>query len=73
MLVLKILPINTLKEHSASNIKLICLLASDLGIKKVQDNFPEVEIICAQKDEKLNENGFILPGLGDAGDRTFET
>ena len=65
--------ISTLKEHSASNIKLICLLASDPGIKKVQDNFPEVEIICAQKDDKLNENGFILPGLGDAGDRTFET
>ena len=65
--------INTLKEHSASNIKLICLLASDPGIKKVQDNFPEVEIICAQKDDKLNENGFILPGLGDAGDRIFET
>ena len=65
--------INTLKEHSASNIKLICLLASDPGIKKVQDNFPDVEIICAQKDDKLNENGFIIPGLGDAGDRTFDT
>ena len=65
--------INTLKDHLAIDIKLICLLASDPGIKKVQDNFPEVEIICAQKDDKLNEDGFILPGLGDAGDRTFET
>ena len=65
--------INTLKDHLAMDIKLICLLASDPGIKKVQDNFPEVEIICAQKDDKLNEDGFILPGLGDAGDRIFET
>ena len=65
--------IKTLKDHFATDIKLICLLASDPGIKKVQDSFPEVEIICAQKDNKLNENGFILPGLGDAGDRIFET
>ena len=65
--------INTLKDHLAIDIKLICLLASDPGIKKVQDNFPEVEIICAQKDDNLNEYGFILPGLGDAGDRIFET
>ena len=65
--------IKTLKDHFASDIKLICLLASDPGIKKVQENFPEVEIICAQKDDKLNVNGFILPGLGDAGDRIFET
>jgi len=65
--------INTLKDHLAIDIKLICLLASDPGIKKVQENFPEVEIICAQKDDKLNGDGFILPGLGDAGDRIFET
>lgn len=65
--------IKTLKQHFASDIKLVCLLASDPGIKKVHDNFPDVNIICAQKDDKLNENGFILPGLGDAGDRIFET
>jgi uracil phosphoribosyltransferase len=65
--------IKTLKDHFASNIKLICLLASAPGIKKVHDHFPEVEIICAQKDNELNEYGFILPGLGDAGDRIFET
>jgi len=65
--------INTLKDHLATDIKLICLLASDPGIKKVQDNFPEVEIICAQKDDKLNGDGFIFPGLGDAGDRIFDT
>ncbi len=53
--------INTLKDHLAIDIKLICLLASDPGIKKVQDNFPEVEIICAQKDDKLNERWFYLP------------
>ena len=65
--------IKTLKDHFASDIKLICLLASDTGIKNVQNKFPEVDIICAQKDTKLNKNGFILPGLGDAGDRIFET
>ena len=65
--------IKILKDHFASDIKLICLLASDTGIKNVQNNFPEVDIICAQKDIKLNKNGFILPGLGDAGDRIFET
>ncbi len=65
--------IKTLKDHFASDIKLVCLLASEPGIKKVQYSFPEVEVICAQKDDKLNENGFILPGLGDAGDRIFET
>ena len=65
--------INTLKDHLAIDIKLICLLASNPGIKKVQDNFPEVEIICAQKDDRLNGDSFILPGLGDAGDRIFET
>ena len=65
--------IKILKDHFASDIKLICLLASDTGIKNVQNNFPEVDIICAQKDIKLNKNGFIIPGLGDAGDRIFET
>ena len=65
--------IKTLKDHFASDIKLICLLASDTGIKNVQNKFPEVDIICAQKDTKLNKNGFIIPGLGDAGDRIFET
>lgn len=65
--------IKILKDNFASDIKLICLLASDPGIKNVQNNFPEVDIICAQKDIKLNKNGFILPGLGDAGDRIFET
>ena len=65
--------IKILKDHFASDIKLICLLASDRGIKNVQNNFPDVDIICAQKDIKLNKNGFILPGLGEAGDRIFET
>ena len=51
----------------------MCIRDSDTGIKNVQNNFPEVDIICAQKDIKLNKNGFIIPGLGDAGDRIFET
>jgi uracil phosphoribosyltransferase len=49
------------------------LLASEEGIKNVKEKFSDVTIICAQKDDHLNEKGFIVPGLGDAGDRIFDT
>lgn len=55
------------------NIKYLCLLASPEGIKKLQDSCPEVHIFTAAIDEKLNDRGYILPGLGDAGDRLFGT
>jgi len=55
------------------NIKYLCLLASPEGIKKLQDAYPQLHIFTAAIDEKLNDKGYILPGLGDAGDRLFGT
>jgi len=55
------------------NIKCICILAAPEGIERIQKEFPDVEITLAAIDEKLNERGYIVPGLGDAGDRIFNT
>jgi uracil phosphoribosyltransferase len=55
------------------NIRFVCLISAPEGINKVVEEFPDVKIITACIDEKLNESGYILPGLGDAGDRTFNT
>lgn len=57
----------------AKNIKFLCLLAAPEGVQALQDAYPEVVIYTAALDEKLNEMGYILPGLGDAGDRLFGT
>ncbi|MDE1548868.1 uracil phosphoribosyltransferase [Jeotgalibaca caeni] len=57
----------------SDNIKFICLVAAPEGVKVLKDTYPEVEIITAALDERLNEQGYILPGLGDAGDRLFGT
>ena len=65
--------INMLKEDGAKDIKFLCIIAAPEGIKKLQEAHPDVEIYCAAVDEKLNENGYIVPGLGDAGDRIFGT
>ena len=65
--------ITMLKEEGAKNIKFLCIIAAPEGIKKLQEVHPEVEIYCGALDEKLNENGYIVPGLGDAGDRIFGT
>ena len=62
-----------LKKRGAKNIKLMCLIAAPEGIEVVLKNHPDVEIYVAHIDEKLNENGYIVPGLGDAGDRIFGT
>lgn len=55
------------------NIKLVCLVGVDKGLEKIQKNHPNVDIYLASKDEYLNENNYIIPGLGDAGDRIFGT
>lgn len=55
------------------NIKFICLVAAPEGVKVLNEAYPDVEIIVASLDERLDENGYILPGLGDAGDRLFGT
>ena len=62
-----------LKEKGAKTIKLMCLLAAPEGIKAVNAKHPDVEIFLAAIDEKLNEHGYIVPGLGDAGDRLYGT
>ncbi len=65
--------IKMLKEDGAKNIKFLCIIAAPEGIKRIQTEHPDVQIYCATLDEKLNENGYIMPGLGDAGDRIFGT
>ena len=65
--------IDQLKKEGVTKIKFLCLIAAPEGVKKMQDEHPDVKIYCAALDEKLNEKGYILPGLGDAGDRIFGT
>ncbi|GEN49474.1 MAG: uracil phosphoribosyltransferase [Alkalibacterium thalassium] len=65
--------IDALKKRGATNIKFVCLVAAPEGVKVLQDAHPDVDIYTASLDEKLNDKGYILPGLGDAGDRLFGT
>lgn len=65
--------ITMLKEDGAKKLKFLCIIAAPEGIKKMQEIHPDVDIYCAAIDEKLNEIGYIVPGLGDAGDRIFGT
>ncbi|MBQ9548032.1 MAG: uracil phosphoribosyltransferase [Bacteroidales bacterium] len=62
-----------LKERGCTNIRLMCLVGVPEGIQKVQKEHPDVDIYLAAIDERLNENAYIVPGLGDAGDRIFGT
>ena len=65
--------IDTVKARGAKNIKLVNLVGAPEGVKAVEAAHPDVDIYLAALDEKLNENGYIVPGLGDAGDRIFGT
>ena len=65
--------IDRLKKDGFTHIRLMCLVASPQGVKAVRDNHPDVDIYLASLDEGLNEKNYILPGLGDAGDRIFGT
>ena len=65
--------ITRLKNDGYTNIRLMCLVASPQGVKAVQEMHPDVEIYVASVDEGLNDKNYILPGLGDAGDRIFGT
>lgn len=65
--------ISRLKEHGATRIKFVCLLAAPEGVKTMLEHHPDVMITAAALDERLNEHGYIVPGLGDAGDRIFGT
>ena len=65
--------ISRLKEHGATRIKFVCLLAAPEGVRTLLGRHPDVMITAAALDERLNEHGYIVPGLGDAGDRLFGT
>ena len=65
--------ITFVKEYGVKNIKLMNILAAPEGIARVRADHPDVEIYIAAVDEKLNDHGYIVPGLGDAGDRIFGT
>ena len=65
--------ITFLKERGIKNIKFVCLISAPEGIERLQKEHPDVSIFCAAKDERLNDHAYIIPGLGDAGDRLFGT
>lgn len=65
--------ISFIKEQGAKTIKLVCVVGAPQGVEKVMKDHPDVQIYLAGLDEKLNDNGYIVPGLGDAGDRLFGT
>lgn len=65
--------IDFIKKRGANNIKFVCIIAAPQGIETLSKAHPDVEIFCGALDETLNEHGYIVPGLGDAGDRLFGT
>ena len=65
--------INIVKRSNPKSIKFLCIIAAPEGLKALSEAHPDVQIYCASVDRCLNENGYIMPGLGDAGDRIFGT
>jgi len=65
--------IKILKDNGAKIIKLVCIVGSPEGIERISKDHPDIQVYLAGLDEKLNQNGYIVPGLGDAGDRLFGT
>lgn len=65
--------IELLKEKGVKKIKFLCIIAAPEGIKMIEEKHPDVQIYCTSIDRQLNEKAYILPGLGDAGDRIFGT
>ena len=65
--------IRQIKGYGGKQIKFLCMIAAPEGIKALSEAHPDIQIYCANVDEKLNEKGYIVPGLGDAGDRIFGT
>ena len=63
--------IKMMKEDGVKKVKFLCLIAAPEGIKRVEEAYPDVQIYCASIDDHLNEDCYIVPGLGDAGDRIF--
>jgi len=65
--------IQFMKNYGCQHIKLMCIIAAPEGVERIHNDHPDVEVYCAALDEKLNDHGYIVPGLGDAGDRIFGT
>jgi uracil phosphoribosyltransferase len=65
--------IQVLKDHGAKTIKLVCIVGAPQGVERIMQDHPDVQIFLAGMDERLNLQGYIVPGLGDAGDRLFGT
>lgn len=65
--------VNTIKKYNPKSIKFMCIIAAPEGLKAFTEAHPEIQVYCAAKDIKLNEHKYIIPGLGDAGDRIFGT
>ncbi|MFN3699159.1 MAG: uracil phosphoribosyltransferase [Dictyoglomus sp.] len=65
--------ISILKSKGVRNIKFVCIICAPEGVEALESSYPEVEIYTAAIDERLNDHGYIIPGLGDAGDRLFGT
>lgn len=65
--------ITIIKRNNPRSIKFLCIIAAPEGVQKLTSAHPDVDVFCAAMDEKLNENGYIVPGLGDCGDRIFGT
>jgi uracil phosphoribosyltransferase len=65
--------IQVIKNNGAKTIKLVCIVGAPQGVERIMKDHPDVQIFLAGLDEKLNDNGYIVPGLGDAGDRLFGT
>ena len=65
--------IELLKEKGVKNIKFLCIIAAPEGIKRIEEKHPDVQIYCTKIDRELSDKAYILPGLGDAGDRIFGT
>ena len=65
--------VSLLKKKNAQNIRFACLLAANQGIQNLLGNYPDVSIYAAALDQELDQNGYIVPGLGDAGDRIYDT
>ena len=65
--------ITLLKQHGCRNIRFLCIIAAPEGVKKLTEDHPDVDVYIGALDEHLNDHGYIIPGLGDAGDRIFGT
>ena len=65
--------ISIIKQSNPKSIKFLCIVAAPQGIRTLTEEHPDVQVFCAAKDKGLNERSYIIPGLGDAGDRIFGT